>query len=313
MPLGCVVACTLLILRKWTTPPRVHPRGQGCNGGISCKGVWNPGPSEPQIIVNEYDYLALSLVNVSDLSYFFSARGWGKGVWGARRGGGGGFFLWKSQEGGGCFQEGEGPGGCLWRTGEFWGGGGAKYFFSGPKRPLGTLQAFQKFPVVCFPKTDKQGILALGGNWPSSSIQTSRITLPSDTKLLLTKNYSEIIIFGKLRISRVISWKCLYFMDISRARNPSKITKNNSPGNYFRNNFVSEGNSGESNRPLTPILLKSIAIHLPFLSRYFGKNMPSSWQKVLYTPPIRITIRLPFVSRYFLGSSRVRGCWNTPK
>ena len=27
--------------------------------------------------------------------------------------------------------------------------------------------------------------------------------------------------------------------------------------------------SGESNRPLTPILLKSIAIHLPFLSRYF--------------------------------------------
>ena len=35
----------------------------------------------------------------------------------------------------------------------------------------------------------------------------------------------------------------------------------NSPGNYFRNN------SGESNRPLTPILLKSMAIHLPFLLR----------------------------------------------
>ena len=28
--------------------------------------------------------------------------------------------------------------------------------------------------------------------------------IPSDTKLLLTKNYSEIIIFGKLRISYVI-------------------------------------------------------------------------------------------------------------
>ena len=28
--------------------------------------------------------------------------------------------------------------------------------------------------------------------------------LPSDTKLLLTKNYSEIIIFKKLRISNVI-------------------------------------------------------------------------------------------------------------
>ena len=33
--------------------------------------------------------------------------------------------------------------------------------------------------------------------------------------------------------------------------------------------------SGESSRPLTPILLKSIAIHLPFLSRYFCKSMPS--------------------------------------
>ena len=58
---------------------------------------------------------------------------------------------------------------------------------------------------------------------------------------------------------------------------------------------------------------KSIAIHLPFLSRYFGKSMPSSWQNVLYTPPICITIRLPFVSRYFFRSIRVRGRWNTPK
>ena len=71
--------------------------------------------------------------------------------------------------------------------------------------------------------------------------------------------------------------------------------------------------SGESNRPLTPILLKSIAIHLPFLSRYFCKSMPSFWQKVVYTPPICITIRLPFVSRYFCRSIRVRGRWNTPK
>ena len=47
-----------------------------------------------------------------------------------------------------------------------------------------------------------------------------------------------------------------------------------------------------TNRPLTPILLKSIAIHLPFVSRYFCKSMPSSWQKVVYTPSICITIRL---------------------
>ena len=59
------------------------------------------------------------------------------------------------------------------------------------------------------------------------------INLPSDTKLLLTKNYSEIIIFEKLRISRVISGKSLSFPEISRARFPSKITKNNSRGIIF--------------------------------------------------------------------------------
>ena len=52
--------------------------------------------------------------------------------------------------------------------------------------------------------------------------------LPSDTKLLLTKNYFEIIIFEKLRISRVISGKSLSFLEILRAQIPSKITKNNS-------------------------------------------------------------------------------------
>ena len=40
--------------------------------------------------------------------------------------------------------------------------------------------------------------------------------------------------------------------------------------------------------------------------------MPSSWQKVVYTPPLCITIRLPFVSWYFCRSIRVRGRWNTP-
>ena len=57
--------------------------------------------------------------------------------------------------------------------------------------------------------------------------------LPSDTKLLLTKNYSEIIIFEKLRISRVISGKSLSFPEISRVHFPSRITKNNSRGIIF--------------------------------------------------------------------------------
>ena len=39
--------------------------------------------------------------------------------------------------------------------------------------------------------------------------------------------------FGKLRISRVIPWKCLSFLDISRARNASTIMKNNSQGIIF--------------------------------------------------------------------------------
>ena len=64
---------------------------------------------------------------------------------------------------------------------------------------------------------------------------------------------------------------------------------------------------------LTPILLKSIAIHLPFLLRYICTSMPSPSQKVVYTPPICIAIRLPFVSRYFCRSIRVRGRWNAPK
>ena len=57
--------------------------------------------------------------------------------------------------------------------------------------------------------------------------------LPSDTKLLLTKNYSEIIIFEKLRISRVISGQSLSFPEILRVQFPSKITKNNSQGIIF--------------------------------------------------------------------------------
>ena len=71
--------------------------------------------------------------------------------------------------------------------------------------------------------------------------------------------------------------------------------------------------SGESNRPLTPIHVKKYRDTPPISMVYFCKSMPSVWQKVVYTPPICITIRLPFVSRYFCGSIRVRGRWDTPK
>ena len=70
--------------------------------------------------------------------------------------------------------------------------------------------------------------------------------------------------------------------------------------------------SEESNRPLTPIHVKKYRDTPPISIAYFCKSMPSSWQKVVYTPPICITIRLPFVSRYFCWSIRVRGRWDTP-
>ena len=44
--------------------------------------------------------------------------------------------------------------------------------------------------------------------------------------------------------------------------------------------------NGRSHRPLTLLLLKSIAIRLPFLSRYFCKSVPSSWSEVTCPPPI---------------------------
>ena len=59
------------------------------------------------------------------------------------------------------------------------------------------------------------------------------IPIPPDTKLLLTKNYSEIIISEKLHISRVISGESPSFPEISRVHISSKIMKNNSWGIMF--------------------------------------------------------------------------------
>ena len=60
--------------------------------------------------------------------------------------------------------------------------------------------------------------------------------LPSETKLLLTKNYSEIIVFKsfqKLRISRTIPRESVCFLEIVRVQSPSRITENNSQGIVF--------------------------------------------------------------------------------
>ena len=60
--------------------------------------------------------------------------------------------------------------------------------------------------------------------WAGFFLLLSR--LPSDTKFLLTKKYSKIIIFEKLRISRVISRKSLSFLEILReCKFPPKLRK----------------------------------------------------------------------------------------
>ena len=74
-------------------------------------------------------------VDVSDIFYFF-LLGEGKGESRRRRAVGDWFFIEKPRRGGASRTGGaEGPGGCLQRIGEFGGGGGAKYFFGGPKCP----------------------------------------------------------------------------------------------------------------------------------------------------------------------------------
>ena len=57
--------------------------------------------------------------------------------------------------------------------------------------------------------------------------------VPSDTKLLLTNNFSKIIIFEKITNLTRNSLKCLSLLDIFRIQNTSKITRNNSQGIIF--------------------------------------------------------------------------------
>ena len=99
-------------------------------------------------------------MDVSDIFNFFSARRRGKGS-PRRREGGERFFCTKnprrgvSRAGG---AGGEGPGGCLRG---FWGGGVAKFFFSGPKFPP-SLRKIAGTPAGCArtPGGTNRGLLA---------------------------------------------------------------------------------------------------------------------------------------------------------
>ena len=86
-------------------------------------------------------------VDVSEIFYFFVGWGKGKEESEAPGGGGGGSVLLKIPGGGGGFP-GEGPRGregvCS-ELGNLFGGGGAKYFFSGPKCPPRSKNTGSKF------------------------------------------------------------------------------------------------------------------------------------------------------------------------
>ena len=77
--------------------------------------------------------------------------------------------------------------------------------------------------------------------------------------------------------------------------------------------------SGESHRPLTAILLKSIAIHLRFLPRYFCKSTPSPHPphtKKLSTDSVHyllISLDGSHLYRDVCRSTRIRIHWNIPK
>ena len=74
---------------------------------------------------------------------------------------------------------------------------------------------------------------------PICMLSTSHVyEIPSDTKLLLTKSYFEIIIFERFWFSRVISGKSMSFPEILRGQIPQQLRFS---GNYLRSNFGSEG------------------------------------------------------------------------
>ena len=61
------------------------------------------------------------------------------------------------------------------------------------------------------------------------------------------------------------------------------------------------------------MLLKSMAIHLPFPSRYFCKTMPSSWQKAVYTTPILYHDTPPICIAMLVQKYSVKGSLQHPE
>ena len=114
-------------------------------------------------------------------------------------------------------------------------------------------------------------------------------SLPSDTKLLLTKNYSEIIIFGKItNLTRNFS-KISFIPGDFESSKPLKNYEKSFSGNYFRNNFVSEGNPGlplkmrrKKGRKIQKWQFSRCPFWKPFLGTYSCLFEPiSGWEVVV--------------------------------
>ena len=84
--------------------------------------------------------------------------------------------------------------------------------------------------------------------------------VPSDTKLLLTINYSEINIFGKITNLTPYSLKMSLVPGHFESTKSLKNNEKSFSGNYFRNNFGSEGSK----------------IHLQFVLQYASNLYRSS-------------------------------------
>ena len=68
----------------------------------------------------------------------------------------------------------------------------------------------------------------------------------------------------------------------------------------------------ESNRPPSPDTFKTSPDTPPISNAMFLQNIPSPWSKVVYTPPICITMLIPFVLQCLFRSLSVRGFWEQP-
>ena len=120
--------------------------------------------------------------------------------------------------------------------------------------------------------------------------------IPSNTKLLLTKNDFEITIFGKITNLARNSLKMSFFPGHFGSSKSLNNSENYFSGNYFRNNFVSEGIFCRN--PL--ILTDFYAIQTPIVWHSLGAYFLQIWGVGL----VRIIFRMGGFRKGGVSNSR---------